>query len=249
MIKSGADLEKVLERIGINSNNYSWIVPRSQKTNRNVKISGILVAGFLSHKIIGEALASNKNIILTSNKLLRFIESEILEILGEVLYKNDLFVLQWNYSWLLDNIQGDIIIAKIFDTAYEQMIKEGNGYYRLHYPTRINLKGMLQRFPEYLISGKLVESEIFVTKCGIVLHENYRDDLKMNQDELFITLIGLNELKKRLILRNSQLLIEIDLTDFLNEISREIYFLIKQGEELDIDLSFNKRLNSKKIKN
>jgi len=252
MVSLGIEFEELLQNIGLDYSLYSWTIPRSRHLNATVKLTGVMIAGYLSPQIIGEALAQGKNLIFTSDFQGRFRDDDILMETGEIFYKHDLFLVQWKMDWLFQSIEGQMIIAKIFEADYSQFTTTtSSNILNLSYEFSLTFSTIFQRFDQILAFSKLDVTHherrykriLFLTSDDTTL-----PPLEGDEHCLLLQFCQLSDARKYQLAMKNYDLLRIPQDLFLHEVSRELYFVLKQGTYLDISYSKNNAPKMTEIK-
>lgn len=245
IITYGNDLIKFLEIvIGTPFDESGWMVKRSHERNDKIKISGVILTGFLDNSVIGLALREKLNVIITISP-----NSDI-EIenndLSETIYKNDLFVYSIGDQWLYNLKIGNSIIGRIFNCENAAFWNENlsfNNYY-ISFNNYMNFHWIISRFQKVIkwvhphVLPNLEDTNI----SNMLIVDKVINTLELEKPHPSIIVAG--EISSELInycMKFKIILVWINKQSLYNEIIRELLYEFKvQLPRLKMILSLNK---------
>ena len=247
MLETGRDLQDRLRNLEMSEDMITWLLPRKTSLHNEFKLKGIMLASRLSHKVIGGMLSQEMNVLIVPN-FYQVPSRIMLENFAEILYKENMYVIIWNWNWLVKTTSGLAIISKIFQIQYKSMVQYQDPKLELQYGELREMNTLLHRldFSFHSSSDKTIsekkhgEYKIIFEFTPNIIEELYES----KSNNLIVFYLPKEFPYFRDNQKHNFILLETD--QFFTEIARELYYLVKQRSYLNIDFSNNKMLKIKK---
>jgi len=244
MITNGDDLIRTLTEIGFRPNQLVWRLLRTDQANTEFLSTGVTIAAILTNQIVGEALSHGHNTIITSSRSLAFETNPKLTELAEILYQQSIYVLEWNFSWLWKTKEGLHLLSKVLHADSRFHFRQCMPNMVLSFQQKVPLTSILDRFSSrHLLSArKMKPSSMKVKKLLLILNWENIDHTLQNYQSEDIKIILTPQLPSRPLIWMSMNyhVVWINEIELLNEISRELYYVLKRGESLDMTYQLNR---------
>ncbi|MHA2502605.1 MAG: hypothetical protein ACXAE3_07040, partial [Candidatus Kariarchaeaceae archaeon] len=233
----GTEFREIVSEILHPDSNVKWGLRRPKEKNEEFRVKIGLLSGMLTNQILGLALAKEVNLIIVGDRdnHLNYVDRELEMI--EILYKNDIRILEWSLDSLIRSTLGGKILANIFQadhTWYNEVEKSHIFTYR---DTR-KIKSILSRVEPYTTWKTDPDAVVEIDQLVYSIEPaNPISNYDLVNSVIVQTTLCSNTYR---ILANGNTIIHTPDLQLRNEIARELYYLIKPRIEIPMYLEFNK---------
>lgn len=242
---TGSELKYFMEEnFSEYNSDIKWKISRLDQRNNELKIKNIVITGKLDNAVVGYSINNDVNIIILFQSE---VDDEVFKELIEIIYKNDIYILELGKDWIFNTTIGNQFISKVFNGVEYSFWKEViyENHCLISYNKFSSLNSAFDRFQNSIkwIHPK-IEDKLAALKLNsiLVVEKLHNFNVIKALDPTMIVTFNLGSEMIDYCWRNKIILVWIHDTSFFNEIAREFVYYFNKTKKIKTKLHLNREI-------